>query len=107
VSRGIAGWGVGCAHHHHPRQQSPSGKKGAKINILCKKNFYLLHSPNFKLMSQIKGNSISDCDLYFKFIIPVKGGYCDYSPWQSKKLAMLLDVSQVILILQRNLSPPS
>lgn len=43
---------------------------------------------------------------FFFQIIPVKGGCCDYSPQQSKNLAMLLSVSQNILILQRNLSPP-
>jgi hypothetical protein len=40
--------------------------------------FFMLK--NFKSLSPIKGNSVSDCASFARVIISVKGGYCDYSP---------------------------
>ena len=46
--------------------------------------FDYLHSKNCKVLSQIKGHSVN------KFVISVKGCYCDYSPQTAKNPAMLL-----------------
>lgn len=35
------------------------------MNILNKKIFHFLHSTNFKVLKQMKGNSINNCD-YFR-----------------------------------------
>jgi hypothetical protein len=52
-------------------QQSPRGRK---INILFSViDFQLL--TDFRLLRQIKGNSIKNCD-FLKFVIYVSGGFC-------------------------------
>lgn len=45
------------------------GTRGRRMNILCKKKIFL--AMNFKLLNQIKGNSINDCD-FFNFMISVR-----------------------------------
>jgi hypothetical protein len=47
--------------------------------------FNFLPSTNFKLFSQIKGNSINNCD-FLKPIIYVRGGHWNYSPRAPKTL---------------------
>jgi hypothetical protein len=39
-------------------------QRSGKINILKFKKFYFLHSKNFKLFTQIKGNAVSDCGVF-------------------------------------------
>jgi hypothetical protein len=43
--------------------------------------FEFLLSPKCKLLSQINENLVTS---FFKLIISVKRGYCDYSPWGPK-----------------------
>lgn len=43
--------------------------------------FDFLLSPNCKLLSQINENLVTS---FFKFIISVKCGHCDYLPWGAK-----------------------
>jgi hypothetical protein len=45
---------------------------------------YFMRSTNFKLLSQIKGNSVNVCD-FIKFIISYRVSHCDYSSWAPKK----------------------
>jgi hypothetical protein len=45
---------------------APGGKTGGKVNILDEKLDFL-HSAHFKLLCQINGNSINDCDLVHNF----------------------------------------
>jgi hypothetical protein len=56
-----------------------------KINIL-REDIYFLHSKNFKLLSRIEGNSITNCTCFnvYNFFM---GGHCDYSPHGVKNLA--------------------
>jgi hypothetical protein len=62
---------------------------GGKVNVLNEKKFDFLCIRNFKLLGQMKGS----VNCYFlKFIIPVRCGRCDYSPWMPKSIAMPLMV---------------
>ena len=45
--------------------------KGSIIDFLC--------LTYFKLLSQIEGNSLNNCD-FFKLIIYVRDDHCDHSP---------------------------
>jgi hypothetical protein len=78
----------GCGH---PTPQTPrGGEMGGKINILNekrKKNF--LCSTNFKLLSQMKGNSINKCD-FLKSIHSVEAAIVSTCPGRQKSTAMLL-----------------
>jgi hypothetical protein len=56
--------------------------KSGKTGILNEKKIML--SKNFKLSSQVKGNSVKGCD-FFKFLTSVRGGHCDYSPGTRKR----------------------
>jgi hypothetical protein len=72
-----------------PGKYSQRGNKiGYKINIL-NKTFDFLVSTNFKLLSQIKENSINHCDI-IKFIIYVRGCYCCGSSHVPKHLTLPL-----------------
>ena len=66
-----------------PAGSARSSKIGVNINIL-KDKFDFLGSKIFKLLSRIKGNTINNCDI-FKFIIPLRGGHCDYWPLGPEK----------------------
>jgi len=47
---------------------------GGKINTL-NEEFDNLGATNFKLLSQTKGNSVNNCDFFFKFTISVRGSH--------------------------------
>jgi hypothetical protein len=57
-------------------------------NILNKKKS-LIFSPSaiffFLFLNQLKINSIIEYD-FFRFVVSVRGGHCDYAPWGQKKL---------------------
>jgi hypothetical protein len=57
------------------KRQSP---RVSKINICNLKNFPALI--NYRLFSQIKGNSINNCDFFNNSLISIMGDYCDDSP---------------------------
>ena len=59
-----------------------SAREG-KVNIFKKKSVFM-RSIHLKLLCQIKGNSINNCD-FIKFIISVMGDRCCYSPWEPVK----------------------
>jgi hypothetical protein len=63
VIRGIDGLGGGSV-------VAPLGTRGGRINILSEKRNCLL-ALNFKLLNQIKGNLINDCE-FFTFIVSVR-----------------------------------
>ena len=56
------------------------------MNILSEK-IYFLHSTNFKLLIQMKANSLNNCDFFFKVLISVGGSYCDCLSVTKKPLA--------------------
>jgi hypothetical protein len=58
---------------------------GSEMNIVHK-NIDFLSSTNFKLMRQIKGNSIGN----FDFFAVYRRSHCDYSPQAPKDLSMPL-----------------
>jgi hypothetical protein len=68
-------------------------KLGVKMNILNEKKSYFMDSTNFKLHSRIYGNLINNCE-FSKFVISVRGGHCDYSPWVPKHLATPLHTAR-------------
>jgi len=49
--------------------------------------FYFLHSTIF---TETKNTKFSSCDLFIKFIISVRGSYCDYLPHAPNNLAIPL-----------------
>ena len=68
------------------RQTPTHSSIGSKINIFNKHSEFLL-SPTFKLSSQEPGNSINNCDFFFKFIISVAGGQFDFTKTTSHATA--------------------
>jgi hypothetical protein len=61
-----------------------------KLILQKKKKIDFLRLQNFKFMRQITGNSI--IMIFLRYIIPVRGGDCNYSPEEPKALAMPLFV---------------
>ena len=49
-----------------------------------------------KLLTRITGNSLQNCDFFFKFVIYVKGDCCDY--WPLEVLTAEYRVSTVVLL---------
>jgi len=74
-------WGKWCGSvgQHSPR--------GGKTNILNKKKNNFLCSTNFKLLRQIKENSINNCE-FLSFIIFFSGSPCYCLPQALENLAM-------------------
>ena len=58
---------------------------GRQSEFFQRKFSDLLRSSNFKLLSQIKVNSVNNCDV-LEFIIFVRDGHFDYSPGSPKTL---------------------
>jgi hypothetical protein len=71
---------------------------GGKINIINEK-IDSLSSTNFKLLSPIKLNSITNYD-FFKSIVSATGGHCDYSPRVPKNLATPLDLIKYLITIK-------
>ena len=57
--------------------------RSGKMNILNEQKICFLRSTNFKLLRQIKGNSVNNCET-FNFVISVRSGHCYFSPRVSK-----------------------
>jgi hypothetical protein len=88
-SRGVAGSGGGDWCDRSGRQNE------RKINILIE-IFHFLR-PKFKLLNEIKGNSING-DNFLKFILCVRGSCYVYTSWTTKNLNMPLCASNATLI---------
>jgi hypothetical protein len=72
IYRGVAAghwWG------HSGRQN----QWGGKINILNENNVDFMHSTNFKVLSQINGNSINNL-AFLNVINSIRGVHCDNAP---------------------------
>jgi hypothetical protein len=50
---------VAARRIHHPRQQNPWGNKMAAKMDICQKKKKKMHSTDFKLMTQIKGQTLN------------------------------------------------
>jgi hypothetical protein len=56
------------------------------------KKFDFLCPTDLKLLGQIKGTAINNCEI-LKFVISSRGGQCDYLPQAPKHLAMPLYIT--------------
>jgi hypothetical protein len=54
----------------------------------------------FKVLRKITGNSINNCG-FFKFVISIRGGHCDYSPWATRNLPTPLIIRKWLLPVLR------
>ena len=62
-----------------------------KMNIFNEKKYDFLRSTNCKLRSQIKENSANDCDVVFKFVVPVTADHFDHTHRAPRNLTTPLD----------------
>jgi len=60
----VGGWGV--------VRRSP---RGGRMDIF-NENYLFLHTSYFQLLCKVRGRSLNSD--FFKFIISVRGGHCDY-----------------------------
>ena len=63
------------------------GEQNWQQNYYCTCEERWLPSTNFKLFSQINGNSTKDCNV-LKVVFFVRGSHCDFSLVISKSLAV-------------------